>query len=160
MIQIEYLPIVLTGIGIIASILYYTSVLRNANKTRQTQIFMNLYEVYRSVEFRRLWYGTSSWSWTSYDDFMNKYGWETNPEAFSVLHSILGYFEGVGMLVKRGEIDIELVEDLLDFPAINLWNKFNFFVYGGRERQDWPELFANYEYLVNLINERRKNANR
>ena len=35
MIQIEYLPLVLTGIGIIASILYYTMVLRNANKTQQ-----------------------------------------------------------------------------------------------------------------------------
>jgi hypothetical protein len=50
MVQIEYLPIVLTGIGIIVSILYYTSVLRNANKTqqqqldtRQAQLFMQMY---------------------------------------------------------------------------------------------------------------------
>ena len=154
--MIEDLPLVLTGLGLTASILYYTLTLRNTNKTRQTQIFMNLYEVYRSVEFRRLWYGTSSWSWTSYDDFMFKYGWETNPEAFSVVHAILGYFEGVGMLVKRGEIDIALVEDLLDFPAVNIWNRFKDFVYGGREQQGWPELFSNYEYLVDLINERRK----
>ena len=48
--MIEYLPLVLTGIGITVSILYYTSVLRNANKTQQMQLetrqaamFMKLY---------------------------------------------------------------------------------------------------------------------
>jgi len=32
MIQIEYLALVLTGIGLIVSILYYSMVLRNTNK--------------------------------------------------------------------------------------------------------------------------------
>jgi hypothetical protein len=48
--MIEYLPLVLTGIGIIVSILYYSNVLRNANKTqqmqletRQVQLFMQMY---------------------------------------------------------------------------------------------------------------------
>jgi hypothetical protein len=38
--MIDYLPLILTGIGIIASILYYASVLRNANTTRQAQLYM------------------------------------------------------------------------------------------------------------------------
>ena len=36
--MIESIPYVLTGIGIIVSILYYTSVLRNANRTRELQL--------------------------------------------------------------------------------------------------------------------------
>jgi hypothetical protein len=38
MASLDYLPLVLTGIGIIASILYYASILRNANKTRELQL--------------------------------------------------------------------------------------------------------------------------
>ena len=36
--MIESLPYLLTGVGIIVSILYYTSVLRNANRTRELQL--------------------------------------------------------------------------------------------------------------------------
>ena len=65
MVQIENLPIVLTGLGLTASVLYYTMVLRNANKTRelqlraqeqaedtrQTQFFMNVYNRFQDPEF-------------------------------------------------------------------------------------------------------------
>jgi len=58
MTQIEYLPIVLTGIGIIVSIVYYASVLRNANKTqkmqletRKAQLFMQIYSMFASNEY-------------------------------------------------------------------------------------------------------------
>jgi hypothetical protein len=36
--MIESIPYVLTGIGIIISILYYTNVLQNANKTRELRV--------------------------------------------------------------------------------------------------------------------------
>ena len=48
--MIEYLPLVLTGIGIIVAIIYYTLTLRNTNKTRQAQLFMNLYSTYSTPE--------------------------------------------------------------------------------------------------------------
>jgi hypothetical protein len=61
--MIEYLPLILTGIGIIASILYYSSVLRNANETqkqaletRQAALLMDLMNNFRSAEFRKQWH--------------------------------------------------------------------------------------------------------
>ena len=155
MVSLEVIAILLSGISISASLFYYANVLQNQNKTRQTQLFMTLYEVYRSIEFRRQWYSTSSWTWSSHEEFLSKYGAENNVEAFSVLHSVLGFFEGVGMLVKRGDIDIEMVEDLLDIPAVIVWNRFKDFVYGSREKRDWPQLFSNFEYLINQIEERK-----
>ena len=52
MIQIEYLPIVLTGIGIIVSILYYAMVLRNQNTTRQAQLLMQINNISRPENLR------------------------------------------------------------------------------------------------------------
>jgi len=49
----EFLAIILTGLGLTASITYYAMVLRNANKTRQTQLFMNLFTQLRSKDFVR-----------------------------------------------------------------------------------------------------------
>ena len=70
--MMEYLPLVLTGIGIIASILYYASVLRNANKTRQAQLFMDLYRTYRDPEFRRQYYEILGQKWVDFEDFWEK----------------------------------------------------------------------------------------
>jgi len=39
MIQIEYLAPILTGVGVIVSIVYFTSALRTAEKTQSTSFF-------------------------------------------------------------------------------------------------------------------------
>ena len=83
-------------------------------------------------------------------------GPEVNVEAFSVYHSIMGFFEWVCILLRREDVDIDMVEDLLDIPAVSIWEKFNDFVIASRERNDWPHLFANFEYLVDFwLNGRR-----
>jgi len=108
MIQIEYLPIVLTGLGLTASIIYYAIVLRNANKTqqlqletRQAQLFMTLYETYRSQEFRMQWTSILKQEYTDFEDFWNKYGLSNNPEAWANWQSVASFFHGIGILVKR-----------------------------------------------------------
>ena len=75
MVQIENLPLVLTGFGLTASILYYTMTLRNANKTqqlalenRQAQLFMQLWSKATSnegIEASRI---LSEANWTSYEE--------------------------------------------------------------------------------------------
>ena len=117
---------------------------------------MNLYEVYRGMDFRRQWYQTASWKWENRDEFLSKYGPEVNVEAFSIFNSTLGFFEGVGMLVRKGFVDVDMVEDLLDLPAFSIWEKFKDVVYVSRKKRGWPQLFANYEYLIDLLAERKK----
>jgi len=81
MIQIEYLALILTGLGIIVSILYYASVLRNANKTqqiqletRQAQFMSQISNELNSVENRMIYFELSAMEWTDWADFENKYG--------------------------------------------------------------------------------------
>ena len=71
MASFEFLAIILTGLGLIVSILYYSSILNNANKTRelqlktqeqaeetrQTQLFMKIYERFESKEFLQSAFG-------------------------------------------------------------------------------------------------------
>ena len=68
MVQIENLPLVLTGLGLTASVLYYTMVLRNANKTRQMQLFMQFYSKLTDLNFHNEHTKIRNQSWTDLDD--------------------------------------------------------------------------------------------
>ena len=71
--MIEYLPLVLTGIGIIVSILYYTSVLRNSNKTRQYSTYIQTIG-FRDANYMKA-YGDIQYfqKYEDYDDWKKKY---------------------------------------------------------------------------------------
>ncbi len=99
--MIDSLPLVLTGLGLTASIVYYASILRNQNKTRQTQLFMNFYESYRSIEFRKQFGIVMRLEYTDYEDFMEKYGMKKNPDTWATWQFIASYFNGVGILLKK-----------------------------------------------------------
>jgi len=151
MIQIEYLPIVLTGIGIMASILYYASVLRNQNKTRQVQMFMNLYATYSSPQFRRRFNDISfNRKYEDYNDFWERYGPVTNPEAFASWTSVAAFFEGLGVLVHQGLIDVGLVNDFLGSVITQAWELMSSVFLESREINK-IRLWDEFEYLYNEI---------
>jgi hypothetical protein len=49
---------------------------------------------------------------TYWDDWMKRVNVHTKIEAFIDCMSLWLFFEGIGVLVKKGFIDVELVEDL------------------------------------------------
>jgi hypothetical protein len=101
--------------------------------------------------------------WKNYDDFMNKYGSENNLEAWTSWLSIGAFFNGVGVLVKRGKIDIDLVEELLANAVLIAWFRMSPIILGWRERDpqfkglgrsgNYPFLHG-FEYLYNEIKKR------
>lgn len=159
--MIEYLPLVLTGLSITASILYYASVLRNQNKTRQAQLFMNLYETYRTTEFKNIYTDILfHWKWENYEDWWKKYGAENNPEAFSDWNSIAGYCDGVGVLLKKKLIDVSIVDELLANTIIPLWVKMGPNIleardHRGSHQRPLHDLHSNFEYLYNELTKYR-----
>jgi hypothetical protein len=158
MVQIENLPLVLTGLGLIASILYYTMTLRNANKTqkqqletRQAQLFMPLHSTYYSDEYLKAWAEIMKWEYKDYDDYMSKYGGEANPDAYLMYRKVFGYLEGTGVLVKRGLIDPYFVDDLMSGMIVSYWDKFKPIILERRRRLNWPQVGEQIEYLYNQI---------
>ena len=79
--MVDYLPLVLTGLGLTASIIYYAMVLRNANKTqqmqletRQTQLFLELHGTDTEEQINQIITLIQTWNWDSMDDYYSKYG--------------------------------------------------------------------------------------
>jgi hypothetical protein len=151
--MIEYLPLVLTGIGIIVSILYYTNTLRNQNMTRQTQLFMQFNSKLDALINNGTWYKINNeWSWTDYNDFMQKYGPDSNPDKWITFLSVFRLFEQLGVLAKHGSISAELMFDLIASGPVYLFDKYEEIIDGYRREKEVPPKGQFMEYFEDLTN--------
>lgn len=159
MVSLEIFALVLTGLSITASIIYYASILRNANKTqqmqletRQAQLFMYIYDRWSSSDYNRHFFALREWEWTDYEDFMDRYGGDKNPDIYFHFGSIGTFFEGIGVLVKRKLVDPTLVDDLISNSVIFFWEKFGESIIKERRvRDNFPQLYEWVEYLYNIV---------
>ena len=101
--MIESIPLVLTGIGIIVSILYYTSVLRNANKTRELQLYMQLFQKDTSTEFQKIVFNLSKLDTTNPEKLDEKFS--TDQQLVSDIRAFMFHLDGIGNMIKNGLID-------------------------------------------------------
>ena len=150
MASFEFLAIILTGLGLTVSITYYALVLRNANNTRQTQLFMNLFTQIRSKEFVRDTRDLSSWTWNNFEDFRSKYGSRADKEANTLFHSTANFFDGIGVLVYHKEINPKLVEELMSSWIIWFWEKFGGIIIDYR-KVSYPQYLEKVEFLYTKI---------
>ena len=157
MVQIENLPLVLTGLGLTASVLYYTMVLRNANKTqqmqletRQAQFLMNILNTLRSMEFRNQWHILERLEWTDFNDFLEKY--EKDVESISAWTSIMMFFDGIGVMVDKGLIDIDIIYPLICGSVRMTWERFEPLILGDREYlKPYTNAWTKFEYLYKEV---------
>lgn len=157
--MIEYLPLVLTGIGLTVSILYYTIVLRNANKTqqmqletRQVQMFMTISQTKSSPEFQKLIYRvTFIDQWKDLEDYFNRYGPENNLDAYSEHAYVWQLYDTVGFLLMKKVIDLSFLDDVLKATVLAGWNKFEPVIKVNRQRANQPNLWNQFEYLADEV---------
>ena len=149
MIQIEYLPLVLTGIGIIASILYYTFTLRNQTKIMQAQFFMQQFlGKNTSQELQQTAFEMMHWEWTDYADFREKY--VQNPRTMGQFVSFWLLWDGLGIMLKEKYIPSELLYELEQggMAPMMYWAKFGPVIEKIRESTNNPDNFKFAEYYV------------
>ncbi|MBL7169174.1 hypothetical protein ISS40_10915 [Candidatus Bathyarchaeota archaeon] len=129
MVQMEVLALILTGLGIIASILYYASVLRNANRTqlmqletRQASFFMQIYNRMLDKDFMEVWHKVLGYDYSDPEAAMRRYDSEVDSEERVNVDLIAQWYEGLGVLVKEGLLDIHLIAVMFPLTVINGWN--------------------------------------
>ena len=161
--MIEYLPLVLTGIGLTASIVYYANILRNANKTQEMQLetrnakfFMQFVMEMSSSEFLNFWIIMLQWEWTDYDDFERKYGSVNQPELFGPRYHVWKMFDVLGWLVESGVVGIEDVNALMSQSLLWSWTKFESIIREWRRLYNMPDAFIYWERLNQKVLEYRR----
>jgi hypothetical protein len=151
-VSIQTLLTYLTLISVPVGVLYHIMTLRNQSKTRKTQLFMEVYNKFNdtvektqeNLEFNRL-------EFDGYDDFIEKYSWGINPRFWAKLYHTMMFYEGIGLLVKRGLIDIEMVEDFMSGVIMGFWGKYGPILKEFGARRNYPTFGEWTEYLYNQI---------
>jgi len=156
--MIEYLPLVLTGCSITASILYYAMVLRNAEKTKQRNLILQRGQEY-GVEYGIAFATASNLTdWNTVEEFQEKYGSKTNPEKWSQYLYITRTYNIAGILLKENMADVDLIFKLYPPNAvIRVWELFEPITMNLRKRRNFPEAYESFEFLYKQAKQRYPN---
>jgi hypothetical protein len=154
MASLEFLAIILTGLGLSASILYYASVLKNAEKGRRKDIIFQSHTP-RSPEYYDIFMKVVEMrDYTTSKEYEEKYSQEERNQA----NYILQHFNVIGVLfldkIATGD---EIFQIYPPWAVILLWESLEPIIHDLRVNVTDPEHLKPFESLYHEA--RRRNPN-
>ena len=157
MVDYQTISVVLTGLGLMIALIYYALQIRNQNKTRQAQLFMQIYQTRNTHENMVRWFKLGTWKWNDFEDWRRKYGTDVDPEIQALPYEQFATYDGIGMLVKNRMVDVNTVFLLLSEPIVVIWYKFETVIKNLRlEAEVGENYMSSFEYLANIMIKMRK----
>ncbi len=105
MLDIPSISGIVAAVGVIVGVVLTTMELRNLFKHRQTDLAMRLYQHFGTKEFMNSWWQITSRKEKEYKEYVKKHGG-------AEFLQVGAFFEGIGILLHRKLIDIDMVIDL------------------------------------------------
>jgi len=155
MVDISTVSIVVASAGVFAAAIYYILQIRHQTKLRQTEMVMRLYATFGSTEFQNAYQKIMGLEFENYVDALKRYA-TNRAEISSAATSVGTFFEGIGVLVKRRLISMDLVDDLFGTMILHTWEKFKPLVKARREQEETTETLQWFEYLYNEMLKRKQ----
>jgi len=148
--------------GIIVGVAYYILNIENNRKnqennlkaqehaleTRQAQLFMSLYEKLLTRDATDTDFEVINLELKTIED------WEkllVDKEKSRAWNWWGAYYEGIGIMVHDGFIDISMVARMMSGGLIGFWEKYKDMIYACRKEYDWPRFAIEMEYLVGRV---------
>jgi hypothetical protein len=156
----------LTLISVPVGVFYHIMTLRNTRKnqelqleTRQAQMFMQIYNQLNDAGLQNALQKVLPININNYKEFEELFSRDTAEglENLAALDRIVGYYEGVGVLVKEGLLDIKYVALLICGMTILLWEKWGPYAKDIRKYFGSKRWASEWEYLYNELVEYLEN---
>jgi hypothetical protein len=165
MLDLSLIRDVVAILGVLVAFSYYLLTLRNQNMQRNAQLFMDYHNKITSNPLKDQLREVMSWEWQDKEDFEAKYGKLPDPETFFAdpenpllnLVDVLAYYEGLGVLMSRNHLDIELISRFGGYITY-LWEKYEGIIYEWRRQAEMPYWWVEFENLYLKIREYRERA--
>ena len=161
MVTIELLLQVLPILSLSIAIIYYAINVRNANRnqqltidTRQAQLLMQIYNKYTETELMKQQMDIVNMEYDGVEEFWSKYGPNSNPVMYTSFARLGYFFDGIGVLLKRGLVDSAALYDLMGVHVLQYWNGwYGPLMPGLREKWSNPHAYEMFEYLAEEFKE-------
>ena len=120
---------------------------------------MRIYEHFSVKQTFSDWFIQVDSQWEDFEDFEKKYDSTVNPEHASARLTSWNYYEGIGLLLKKGMIETDLTYRLLGQYTLLHWFKWETII--KNLRNGWgSDYFENFEYLADEMLRLRKKDNK
>jgi hypothetical protein len=110
---------------------------------------MRLYSTFGSKEFQDAWTRIESIEFKNYDEYVKKWGSGDYVQCAT-------FFEGIGVLLQKKLIDINLVDALFSEPLKHMYERMKPIIERNREQFHSQRVFENFEYLYNEMKKREQ----
>lgn len=135
--------------SIVVGVIFTVLELRHFNRTRKTEIIMNIYDRFSSREMVEALNKVGASKFVSLEDYHQRYG-------FTEVTELAVLFEGLGVLLEQDLIDIDLVYRLFGPTLEPLWDTMRPIIYAMRKGLNQPFFFSHFESLVNRLSVYRR----
>jgi len=147
MVDITEISAMVAAAGVLLGVVYYLLDIRNQSRMRQTSLVMGIYSTFGSEGFQATWQKALNRDSKNYDDYVREYG-------LAEVWQVGVLFEGLGLLVHRKLVSIDMVDDLASGPVKNTSEKVKPVVEGYRLHFNQPQFYEWVEYLYNELEKR------
>ena len=154
MVDITEISAIVAAAGVLAGVVYYVLQMRIQTRMRRTDLIVRINPWFSISPKELIDYANTvlALEFKDYDDFVQKYGslYGGRPEA-NALRTMLNWLDGLGMLLKRNLVDIDIVVDSYGGIAQVFWEKVKPLVEGYRKDAHYPHHYERVEYLCSEI---------
>ena len=70
---------------------------------------------------------------------------------YTAMNWYIVFFEGIGVLVRQGLVDIDLVSEMMSGNIIWFWERYRDAFLDCRVKYNWPRWMIESEYLYNRV---------
>ena len=142
----------ITMLTVMLGVIFGAAELRELRASQESQAMIQLYQTLQSPDHVR---GT---------DFINQLPDSlptdsmlaiatTGPHAHEIRQVVLTY-EAIGVMVYRGDVPIEWVDELFHYSIVSSWNKLEPSIVERRKRLNYPGVLEWYQWLAERLMER------
>lgn len=155
MLDIPSISAIVAALGLIVGVVLAILELRNVAKRRQMELIMNIYSSFGTREYVDAWEKIRTRATKDYDEYIKEHGWADVTQVSSV-------FEGLGVLLRRKFLDIDLVRELLSESTKMTWEKVKPIVEDARKQiaqrksGEYIPMYQSWEYLYNEMQKREQ----
>jgi hypothetical protein len=157
MVDLQTVSIVIASASVVAGIVYYAFQVRHQTKLRETELIMRVYSTLSTKELEEAWYKVLNLQCKDYSDFVKKYGDIMSDNSINIAFSIIAnFFEGIGALLHKKLVNIDLIDDLMSESIIVTWEKMKPIVEGYRKQYGFKKDLQWFENLYNEVKNRQQ----
>jgi len=153
--DIQTVSIIMASIGVLSGVIYSIIDIRHRRKLRQAESLIRLSPWFNvdAKEMQEMITKVCSLEYENYHDYLEKYS--DKPE--QVMLKILGnYFEGIGILVAKKLVDVDIVHDFWGDIIQSSWGQIKPLIADMRKETAQPNMYKFWEYLYDEMKKREQ----